>query len=421
MKNYFFLLLSVLLLTLNGLLYSQTSPWENIGNQIPGDSLNKLSDVIVVDRWTSYVSSSSVSEVYRSYFWAGSWETIQTPSPITALYFLYYSFGFICGTDSNLYQTTDEGQSWDYLGSMGDQINDIAFGYDIYNSKGYVCGNNGTIGIIEDTNLVVIQSGYSTNFVKISFPYNEEKVWLVGDSSVYLYDGFTFSKQFTSNVKLNSVYFWNQYYGLIVGNSGYIAKTTDGGITWIQKQNPDPINRNLNDVYLVSYFGFTVGDNGLIMETTDAGETWILDTGQLTTNDLFRVHISGGGVEWGPGLAVGKNKTALIYPIVVSVDDKPKTVDDFQLYQNYPNPFNPSTTLSFFISEQSFVRLKVYDVLGNEIVTLVNEEKQSGKYEIEFSATDLPGRSGSALASGIYFYQLQIGSFTQIRKMVYLR
>lgn len=300
MKNYFFLLLSVLLLTLNGLLYSQTSPWENISTLIPGDSLNKLSDVIVVDRWTNYVSSSSVSEVYRSYFWAGSWETIQTPSPITALYFLYYSFGFICGTDSNLYQTTDEGQSWDYLGSMGDQINDIAFGYYIYNSKGYVCGNNGTIGIIEDTNLVVIQSGYSTNFVKISFPYNEEKVWLVGDSSVYLYDGFTFSKQFTSNVKLNSIYFWNQYYGLIVGNSGYIAKTTDGGITWIQKQNPDPINRNLNDVYLVSYFGFTVGDNGLIMETTDAGETWILDTGQLTTNDLFRVHISGGGVEWGP-------------------------------------------------------------------------------------------------------------------------
>lgn len=110
------------------------------------------------------------------------------------------------------------------------------------------------------------------------------------------------------------------------------------------------------------------------------------------------------------------------WQLIVGINNISSVIpNEWKLYQNYPNPFNPSTTLSFFIGEQSFVRLKVYDVLGNEIVTLVNEEKQSGKYEIEFSATDLPGRSGSALASGIYFYQLQIGSFTQIRKMVYLR
>ncbi len=418
MKKYLISLGALLLLTLNSNIHPQSPPWENISNQIPGDSLNNLSDVSVPNRWVGFISSSSNPEIYFQYYWAWAWETIQTPSPVAALYFLYYSFGFICGTDSNLYQTIDEGESWEYIGSLGEQINDIDFGNDIYNPKGYVCGNNGTIGLIEDTSLVVIQSGYSTNFVKMSFPYIDDKVWLAGDSSVYLYDGLTFSKKFTSNVKLNSIYFLNQHYGLIVGNSGYIAKTTDGGNTWVQKQNPDSLNRNLNDVYLVSFFGFAVGDNGLILETTDAGETWAMDTDQLTTNDLLAVHISGGGLEWGPGLAVGKNRTALIYPIVVSVNEATVSVNNFYLYQNYPNPFNPTTKIKFTVpsvgtSLMKFVQIKVYDVLGNEIATLVNEEKPAGNYEVEFNSTDLP--------SGIYFYQLKAGSFIQTRKMVYLK
>lgn len=412
MKKHHFAICVLLLIGINVHLHPQIYPWENISNQIPGDSLNNLSDVIVVDRWTSYVSSGSVPEVYKSDFWAGTWQTFQTPSPISALNFFYYDYGFICCADSNIYQTTDAGESWNYFGSLSEGVNDIDLGYDIYNLKGYVCGNNGTIGYLQDTNLVIINSGFNTDFIKICFPFND-KVWLVGESSVYLYDGITFSKQFTSNFKLNSLYFWNELYGLVVGDSGYIAKTTDGGITWIQKQNSDPSNRNLNDIYFVSFFGFAVGDNGLILETTDAGESWTMNSGQLTTNDLQAVHIAGGGVEWGPGLAVGKNKTVLLYPIIVSVDDKAGPADNFYLYQNYPNPFNPATTLSFVIGNQSFVLLKVYDVLGNEIATLVNEEKQSGTYEIGFNA--------AGLSSGIYFYQLQAGSFIQTRKMIYLK
>ncbi|NWG29272.1 MAG: hypothetical protein HXY48_12155 [Ignavibacteriaceae bacterium] len=166
----------------------------------------------------------------------------------------------MCGVDSNIYKTMNAGESWEYIGTLGEQINDIDFGYDFYNPKGYLCGDGGTIGLIDDTTLVVIQSGYSTNFVKISSPYIDEKVWLVGDSSVYLYDGITFTKQYNSNVKLNSIYFWNEFYGLIVGDSGYIAKTTDGGNTWTQKPNPDILKRNLNDIQLIYNWGFTFGD-----------------------------------------------------------------------------------------------------------------------------------------------------------------
>ncbi len=224
----------------------------------------------------------------------------------------------------------------------------------------------------------------------------------------------------TSDVKLNSANFRNELIGWAVGNSGYIAKTTDGGNTWIQKQNPDPYNRNLNDIYFVSNFGFAVGDDGLILTSYDSGETWLLDIGQLTINDLQAVHIAGGFGEWGPGLAVGKNRTALLYPIIVSVDDKLNSVDDFYLYQNYPNPFNPTTKIKYNVpfvethrNASLHITLKLYDLLGNEIVTLVSEEKPAGSYEIEFNATGLP--------SGIYFYQLKAGIFIETKKMILLK
>lgn len=96
----------------------------------------------------------------------------------------------------------------------------------------------------------------------------------------------------------------------------------------------------------------------------------------------------------------------------VELEDTPIPIK-YSLSQNYPNPFNPSTRIAYQISKISFVTLKVYDVLGNEIVTLVNEEKQTGKYKVEFDASSIP--------SGIYFYQLKAGSFVETKKMVLLK
>ena len=86
---------------------------------------------------------------------------------------------------------------------------------------------------------------------------------------------------------------------------------------------------------------------------------------------------------------------------------------NYQLSQNYPNPFNPSTVISYRLPVIGFVTLKVYDVLGREVATLVNEEKSAGEYEIEFN--------GSKLPSGIYFYQLKTGNFVETKKMVLLK
>jgi len=97
-----------------------------------------------------------------------------------------------------------------------------------------------------------------------------------------------------------------------------------------------------------------------------------------------------------------------------SVADNPSEIPKgFSLLQNYPNPFNPSTKIQYSIPERSNVNLKVYDVLGSEIATLVNDEKSIGSYAVEFDA--------SALTSKIYFYQLQAGTFVETKKMVLMK
>ena len=85
----------------------------------------------------------------------------------------------------------------------------------------------------------------------------------------------------------------------------------------------------------------------------------------------------------------------------------------FELYQNYPNPFNPSTKIKYSIPELSFVTIKIYDILGNEIATLVGQEQPVGYYYVDFY---LP-----SISSGIYFYQLRAGSYVQTKKMIMLK
>ena len=88
-------------------------------------------------------------------------------------------------------------------------------------------------------------------------------------------------------------------------------------------------------------------------------------------------------------------------------------IHDFSLKQNYPNPFNPTTTIKYQIPKESFVTIKLFDMLGKEIAILVNEEKQIGSYEIKFDALNLP--------SGVYLYKLTSGNFTETKKMILLK
>jgi hypothetical protein len=100
---------------------------------------------------------------------------------------------------------------------------------------------------------------------------------------------------------------------------------------------------------------------------------------------------------------------------ITTIDEQPTSdiVTEYNLQQCYPNPFNSSTTLQYSLKERSPLELVLYDILGSQVVVLVNEEQDAGNYKINFNA----GR----LASGIYFYRIKAGSFVETKKMVLMK
>ena len=102
----------------------------------------------------------------------------------------------------------------------------------------------------------------------------------------------------------------------------------------------------------------------------------------------------------------------------LKINDDLNEVTNFKLYNNYPNPFNPTTNIEFVIPEQEFVKITVFDILGNEVKTLVNQSMEPGQYSITWDSRNDKGR---LLSSGIFFYTIQAGQFNQTKKMILLR
>ena len=98
---------------------------------------------------------------------------------------------------------------------------------------------------------------------------------------------------------------------------------------------------------------------------------------------------------------------------ITGVEENNDIPNEFYLFQNYPNPFNPTTNITFTLPSRSYALLKIYDVIGREIATLVNSVKEAGTYTTTWNAQDCP--------SGVYFYRLTVGSYTMTRKLLLLR
>jgi hypothetical protein len=149
--------------------------------------------------------------------------------------------------------------------------------------------------------------------------------------------------------------------------------------------------------------------------TSTSNQEWTIDEFPAVNVRYVRVHFINNNQSNWAGLWEGQiwgNNPTLVDP------PNNNLPIEFLLSQNYPNPFNPSTTIRYSIPTSSLVTLKVYDVLGNMVSTLVNEEKPKGRYEVNFSTT---GENAYNLPSGIYFYRLQAGSYVETKKMILLK
>ena len=101
------------------------------------------------------------------------------------------------------------------------------------------------------------------------------------------------------------------------------------------------------------------------------------------------------------------------YGVLLNIRDNITQIKSIDLYQNYPNPFNPSTTIKYRIPKSEVVRIEIFNLLGQKIETLVNKKMPAGSHEVEFNANNLP--------SGIYLYQIEVGNFHEVKKMMLIR
>jgi photosystem II stability/assembly factor-like uncharacterized protein len=250
--------------------------------------------------------------------------------------------------------------------------------------------------------------------------------WVIGDNGTILKTingGSNFSQQYcNTNLNLEGIYFTSEFTGYITGMNGTYLKTTNAGQNWLSKFSGSSLW--LNSIFFINNnTGWIAGGdtylfddkNNLsasqILKTTDAGETWVP---QLlpTTNALACVSFVNSQTGW----AAGVNGTIIKTTNGGSTFIRNNSSDipiNCNLHQNYPNPFNPSTNIRYEILKTGFVKLVVFNALGRETETLVNEKQNSGTYEATFNASQYP--------SGVYFYRLTTDNFSDTKKMVILK
>jgi hypothetical protein len=213
---------------------------------------------------------------------------------------------------------------------------------------------------------------------------------------------------------LQNIYFFDAFTGFAVGYYYRIYKTTNGGTAWQLKSGSGITAPYINSL---SFFGRTtgiaVGDDGKLLKTTNSGENW-QDIAVPTDKELTSVCLTdsntihfGGGYEsciyktTTGGSPIGMSNAGISMP------------SSFTLSQNYPNPFNPQTKIKIDVPKTALTKLIVYDILGREVATLVNEELKPGTYSFDWD--------GSNYASGIYFYRLIADDYTETKKMVLMK
>jgi hypothetical protein len=233
-----------------------------------------------------------------------------------------------------------------------------------------------------------------------------------------IYDSLSVAHIYTNNyrpqINVNPITLINsRIFNLQFAVSHYYDRFTGGApgtpLYFIQSVKFESFYSNGDSVILVPTF------NALYQSYNDWSATKSLDT-LLLKNGFkynYRIKATDRGLIPETSYSPDSGYYQCAWDFISDIIEDDIQVSNYSLFQNYPNPFNPSTNIKYAINNRQFVTLKVYDVLGNEVAVLVNEEKPAGNYEINFDA--------GKLSSAVYFYQLRAGSLVQTKKMIYLK
>jgi len=311
-----------------------------------------------------------------------SWVTLQLPmyTSFNGMDFVNAATGYFAGvgnsTFHNLYKTTDGGINfWPLV------INDD------YNLTSVCC--------VGTQNVFVTGAGTSTE----GLVYRSTNA------------GYSWERWYLHNKNLNSVYFINSSTGFVAGEGGFLYKSTNQGTDWFSVYSGFSYSLKSID-FANEQTGYVVGDYGRILKTTNAGQNWFQSTTPygITFNSVSFADASTGFVAGSYGVIL---KTTTGGQTVGISSNQNEIPDKFELGQNYPNPFNPSTVITYSLPFSSFTSLKVYNSLGKEIATLVNQKQSAGIYEVDFDAGNF--------ASGVYIYRLESEKFTETKQMILLK
>jgi hypothetical protein len=368
-------------------------------------------------------------------------------------------------------KTTNGGQSWNTYGNLPANVFYLLGMRFINAMTGFVSssfhyGGAESEGILKTTNggiswntLVTVDSVALYNISTIDGNSIYVAGWARGSSWLYNYGIILWSTNGGINwnrhnipyaAYFHDIYFSNQTTGFAVGGTegeglistdsipkGVIYKTTNSGLSWFKL--PDQLDSTYYyAVGLMNGTGIAIGEKKsqniwhmLITRTINFGITWTHHVG-TDNNVLYGLSMPTQNI-W---FVSGGMENKLIYKTTnggaIAIEPISEQVPvNFSLSQNYPNPFNPSTKIRFSVTSGKFdippllsregtgVSLKIFDILGREITTLINEQLKPGTYEVEWDAR--LGGSSSELSSGMYFYKLIAGDFIETKKMILLK
>ena len=352
------------------------------------------------------------------------YQTIPTNEIWNVVYFLDDSIGFIGGLGGNLFKTINGGVNWIDTIMLSSSINDLYF-LDL--NTGFITGSG---GILKTTNkgvnweLKEILNGTSIKFVNFNTGFTSG----YENTNNYVYktnnSGENWFRIYTGiNDPIYSEYFVDENTGFVCGGNfgGFILKTIDGGVNWINVYSDSVLFPSLKSIRFVNAnTGICAGScayGGYIIKTTNSGQNWnLIDTIRYNgLNSMYFINDSTGYVCGQSGLILKTTTGGEPIGIKRILNSIPAKLI---LYQNYPNPFNPYTIIKYEIPitrdvTNRNVKLIIYDILGRKVEMLVNENLKPGSYEVTWDALNF--------ASGIYFYRIDVANFVSVKKMVLIK